>query len=202
MSAPVLAGAPLERARLVAMMVHGRDQDEQVMLDLAARLELPDVAYVLPVSPGRSWYAGRYFDPLEVNEAELTDALSACEAALALVREAGVPQSRTVVGGFSQGACVVAELTARHPRPWAGVAILTGSLLGPRDERVLPAPDVGGLPMVLASSRFDEWVAPEDVRATADAFAAAGARVTLELCEDRIHEICDHAVAGMRRLLG
>ena len=201
MSGPVLAGAALRRARLAAVMVHGRDQDEQVMLDLATRLALDDVAYVLPVSPRRSWYGGRYFDPLAVNEAELAGALGACEDALALVRHGRVEESRTVLVGFSQGACVVAELAARRPRPWAAVAVLTGSLMGVPGARAVAASPAGGLPMLFASSRYDEWVGAEDVRATADAFAGAGARVALELCDDRVHEICDHAVGSLRRMI-
>lgn len=201
MRAPVLAGAPLERARLAAVLVHGRDQDEQVMLDLAGRLALDDVAYVLPVSPGRSWYPGRYFDPLAVNEPQLAAALGACEAALALARGAGIDESRCVVGGFSQGACVVAELAARRPRRWAAIAVLTGALLGHGGERAVPGSRLCGVPVLFQSSRHDEWVAADDVRDAAAAFRAAGADVTLELCDHRVHEICDHAVAGLGRLL-
>ena len=105
-------GAPLSAVRMACVLVHGRDQDEEVMLDVVERLGLDDVAYLLPVSPERSWYPGRYFDPLEANEPHLTDAIAACEAAVASARDAGVPDERIVLGGFSQGACVTAELLA------------------------------------------------------------------------------------------
>ncbi|MGH2916202.1 MAG: alpha/beta hydrolase, partial [Solirubrobacteraceae bacterium] len=201
-SGPVLAGVALERARAVVVLVHGRDQDERVMLDLAARLALAGVAYLLPVSPDRSWYPGRYFDPPEAHETHLEGALAACEQALTDARRAGVPDERILVGGFSQGACVIAELVARRPARWAGAAVLTGSLLGSAGQRVTPSPAVTGLPMLFGSSLHDEWVAFEDVRASAAAFAAAGARVTLERYEDRVHEIGERAVDGLRALIG
>jgi phospholipase/carboxylesterase len=198
--APVLAGAPLERAAAVGILVHGRDQDEQVMLDVVDRLALADVAYVLPLAAGRSWYPGRYFDPLELNEPYVTWTLDALDAAIEIAREAGVPAERTVLAGFSQGACLIAELAERRPRPWAGVAVLTGTLMGPDGAQRTP-PGLADLPVFVCSSRFDEWVEPGRVRATAQAFQAAGAAVMLESYEDREHLINDRAVAGLRRLL-
>jgi phospholipase/carboxylesterase len=182
---------------MAAVLVHGRDQDERDMLDVAARLRLPDVTYVLPVAAGRSWYPGRYFDPLQVNEPALESALDACEAAIA---QTGMDDRQIVVAGFSQGACVTAELVARRARSWAGAAILTGTLLGPPGERAVPA-GVERIPMFLCASRHDDWIALDDALATAGAFEAAGASVTFETYEDRGHYINDRAIDGLRRLL-
>jgi phospholipase/carboxylesterase len=198
--APVLVGAPLERARLVAVLVHGRDQNEQVMLDAVQRLALSDVSYTLPVAAGNSWYPNRYYDPVSENEPHLGWALAAIEAAIDAVNHSGVPDSRILVGGFSQGACLIAELTARVARPFVGVAILTGSLFGPPRERRTPVP-ASGLQMYCASSRHDEWVALEDAEATAAAFERAGANVVFETLDDREHLISDRAIAGLRTLL-
>ncbi|HEY1520853.1 MAG TPA: hypothetical protein VGF91_30800 [Solirubrobacteraceae bacterium] len=196
----VLGGAPLQSARMMALLVHGRDQDETAMLDVATRLRLGDVAYVLPLAPGRSWYPGRYFDPPAVNQPWLERALDACDSAIARAHRAGMPDERIVVAGFSQGACVIAELVARRARRWAGAAILTGTLLGPAEEWVRPA-DVAGLPMFLCASRDDDWIALDDALATARAFGAAGASVTFDTYEDRAHHINDRAIEGLRRLL-
>ncbi len=198
---PVTAGAPPAEARMTAVLVHGRDQDEQVMLDVVARLALPDVAYLLPVAAGNVWYPGRYFDPLPANAPWIAWSLDAIDDAVARAGAAGFGPERLVVGGFSQGACLVAELVARRPRPFAGAAVLTGCLLGPDGETTRPGP-VPGLPVFLGSSRHDAWIKPARVEATADAFRAAGAQVTLEMYEDREHLINDSAVAGLGGLLG
>jgi phospholipase/carboxylesterase len=196
----VLAGVPLQSARMAAVLVHGRDQDEREMLEVAARVSLADVAYILPVAAGRSWYPGRYFDPLRVNEQPLESALDTCEAAISQTSRAGIADQQIVVAGFSQGACVIAELVARRARPWAGAAVLTGTLLGPPNERITPI-GVTGLPMFLCASRHDDWIALDDALATARAFESAGASVTFEMYEDRGHHINDRAIEGLRRLL-
>ena len=190
---PVTVGPPVAGARRVAVVVHGRDQDPEYMLEhLVARLEAPDVAFVLPAAAERSWYPARYFDPREANEPWLGHALAAVEAAIG-----GVEPERVVLAGFSQGACLVADLLARAPRPFAGAAILTGAFIGPHPE---PA-GLDGVPVFMESSRYDEWVALDDVQATAKAFEAAGARVELQVSDDREHRIRDAAVAGVRALL-
>lgn len=193
----VRAGAPLHAADRVAVLVHGRGQDERVMLDVAERLALPNIAYLLPVAPGGSWYPGRYFDPPSVNGGDLQNALAAVQDATS---QAPVDPRDIVLGGFSQGACVIAEFVARHPCAWAGAAILTGTLLGPDGEQIAPGP-VPGISILCAYSRHDAWIDPGRAHATAQAFAAAGARVTEEIYEDRGHLISERAVAALRRLL-
>jgi phospholipase/carboxylesterase len=193
----VRSGPDPADARAVAVLMHGRDQDEAVMLDVAQRLALADVAYLLPVSAQRTWYPARYFDPRAENEPHLSEALSAIDDA---IDRAGVPDERIVLAGFSQGACLIADFVASAgPRRFAGAAILTGSLIGAPEERIIP--DVGpGLPMVFASSRHDEWIALPDALATADAFRGAGADVTWLELEDRVHHVSDRAVDALREL--
>jgi phospholipase/carboxylesterase len=198
---PVRAGAPLQDARVAAVVVHGRDQDPAYMLEhLVEPLGLPAVAYLLPTAAGRSWYPGRYFDPRAVNEPWLSAALEACEATVEAALGGGIPAERIVLAGFSQGACLLADFVVRHPRPYAGAALLTGALIGAPDE-LTPLPSLDGLPVAMASSRHDDWVAIEHVRATALAFEAAGARVDLRVLDEREHAIAPAAVESVRELL-
>jgi phospholipase/carboxylesterase len=198
---PVLAGAPPEAARVGAVVVHGRGQDPAYMLEhLVARLAVPEVAYVLPAAAGGSWYPDRFWAPREANEPWLGQALDACEAAVHRIAAAGVPAPRIVLAGFSQGACLVADLLARRPGGFGGAAVLTGALIGPEGD-VAPVPPLDGLPVFMASSRFDAWVPLARVEATADACRAAGADVELVVTEDREHVISREAVDGVRRLL-
>jgi len=202
----VRAGPPLHDARVAAVVVHGRDQDPAYMLEhLVEPLALPGIAYLLPVAAGRSWYPRRYFDPRAANEPWLSAAVEACEATVELALEAGIPPKRIVLAGFSQGACLLAEFIVRRPRPYGAAALLTGALIGAPEELAppggLPLPPLGGLPVAMVSSRHDDWVSIDDVRATARAFEVAGARVDLRVLDDRQHLIAPAAVQSVRELL-
>ena len=108
------------------------------MLDVAARLALDDVAFLLPVAAGSSWYAGRYFDPPGELEPELGCGRWTRSSTRWPVAQSERPgPGQVVLGGFSQGACLVAELVARGQvgDGLRGLAILTGALMGPADER-------------------------------------------------------------------
>ncbi|MEA2280998.1 MAG: phospholipase/carboxylesterase [Solirubrobacteraceae bacterium] len=195
-----ITGATLGPAALACVAVHGRDQDPGYMAEhLVTPVGLPDVAWVLPAADGGSWYPGRFDDPREANEPWLSRALAEIDAALAHVAAAGVPFGRTVLAGFSQGACLVADHVARRPAPYAGIAVLTGALIGAPGD-VPPVAPLGGLPVLMATARDDEWVPLEYVEMTARAFEAAGGSVELVIDEAPEHAISPAAAAAVRTL--
>lgn len=197
----VRAGVSLDDAAVATLLVHGRDQDPAFMLGLVDRLAVRGVAHLLPEADGGTWYPGRYHEPLEANEPGLSHALEALTRALATIAAAGIPPQRTVLAGFSQGACLVAELVFRTPAPYAGVAILTGSLVGPRDARRAAPAGLEGLEVFCGCARQDAWIPFADARATAEAFAAAGATVLLREYDEPEHAIYDDEVDVVRRML-
>jgi phospholipase/carboxylesterase len=196
----VRAGSP--DAGVAAVLVHGRDQDPSFMLEVAQRLGLDDdVAYVLPRASGRSWYPGRFYDPMEDNEPCLGWSLAAIEAAVAQARDGGRPLPRIALVGFSQGACIVAEHLARRPEPYGAAAILTGALFGTPDTDRVPAGSLGDLPMFFGIAQDDDWIPVDAVRDTVTAFQRAGARCELRVYDDQEHGVNDDEVAAVRTLL-
>lgn len=195
-----IAGA--DDAAVAAVLVHGRDQDPEFMLEqLAGRLDLDgDVAYLLPRAADRSWYPGRFYDPMEDNEPWLGWSLEAIEAAVTRAGQSGRTLPSIALVGFSQGACIVAELLARRARPFGGAAILTGALFGAAAQR-MPAGALDGLPMFFGIATDDDWIPVDAVRDTVAAFQRAGARCDLHVYDDEEHGINDDEVAAVRTLL-
>jgi phospholipase/carboxylesterase len=201
----VLAGAPLHNARRAAIVVHGRAQTPEYMLEnLVVRLGLEDVAYVLPTAAGESWYPGRFFESRSLNEPWLDHALAAIDATLARVHEAGFGDERIVLAGFSQGGCLVSEHAVRRPALYAGVAVLTGGLIGAAGETWVPAAGerpLAGLPVYFGTRDGDDWVPVDRVRSSAAVYADAGAEVSLDVREPGAHAIDAEDVVAVRRLL-
>jgi phospholipase/carboxylesterase len=191
------AGNP--NAAIAAVLLHGRDQDAEWMLDVARRIDLDDaVSYVLPRAADRSWYPGRFYDPMEDNERCLGWSLEAIEAAVAATAR---PLTRVALVGFSQGACILAEHLARRPEPYGAAAILTGALFGTPDLERVPVGSLDGLPMFFGIAEKDDWIPIEAVRDTVAAFQRAGARCELRVYDDEEHGVNDDEVAAVRGLL-
>jgi len=194
------AGDP--EAAVAAVVVHGRDQDPDYMLqEVVHRLGLDDgVAYVLPRAADRSWYPGRFYDPMEDNEPCLGWSLEAIEAAVQQARGGGRSLPAIALVGFSQGACIVAEHLARRPQPYGAAAILTGALFGTPAAR-LPVGSLGGLPMFFGIADDDDWIPVDAVRGTVAAFQRAGARCDLHVYDNQEHGINDDEIVAVRTLL-
>ncbi|MGH7778067.1 MAG: alpha/beta hydrolase, partial [Candidatus Dormibacterales bacterium] len=118
--APLEAGEPLERASGAVVLLHGRGASPEDILFSCRSLALPGFALLAPRAGGGTWYPNRFTEPLASNEPWLSSALRAVGGLLGRV-EARLPAARTVLLGFSQGACLALEFAARHPRRYGAV---------------------------------------------------------------------------------
>jgi predicted esterase len=198
----VVVGEPLGSASLAVVVMHGRDQDPQWMLEnLVWELDLPNAAFILPAAENNTWYPGRFFDREEENEPWVRHALDTCLDAVRLAEDAGVPVERIALAGFSQGACLVAELLSREPRPYAAAAILTGGVFGTEDQIHAPCESLHGMRVLITGHVDDSWVPVPRVERTAELLQEADAQVELQIHDDPEHQINDDEVAAVRRLL-
>jgi phospholipase/carboxylesterase len=126
------AGAPLRRAKAAVVMLHGRGADAGDMLGLAEALAQPDLTYLAPQAPGRSWYPYSFLAPIDRNEPFLSSAMDILDCLLHGVSTEGFKLDRVVLLGFSQGGCLGLEYAARHARRYGGLVGLSGGLLGPQ----------------------------------------------------------------------
>lgn len=192
-----------EDAAATLVLFHGRGHDAASMRALADRLELPYVACVTPAAPELSWYPDRFFAPRVANEPQLSAALETAHRALDDLEQRGVVSERIVLGGFSQGACVVCDALAGRPRPVGGLAVLCGGLIGAdAAEWPRPAPAaLAGVPVLLTGTEDDGWVPVDRVRATAGVLRAAGAVVDLRISPPAPHEVHPTEVDALRDLV-
>ena len=183
------AGAPLESARAVMLMLHGRGARAEDILALAQFFPYPGFAYMAPQAAGHTWYPNRFLVPLEENEPWLSSALAIVDHSLAQIIHAGIPAERIILLGFSQGACLALEFTARHAQRYGGIAGLSGALIGPDDTpRDYPG-SMAGTPVFLGCSDVDFHVPKERVDQTAEVFRKLGGVVT-----ERLYPNMDHSV--------
>jgi phospholipase/carboxylesterase len=194
------SGAPPQAAEAAVVLLHGRGATTRGVLDLVEEFYHRGVLYLAPQATHNRWYPALGFGPLEHNEPWLSAALARVDDALGMAADAGIPPERTLLFGFSQGACLAAEFVARTPRRYGGLVALSGGLLGERVGEYEGSLD--GTPVFLGCSATDPYVSAERVRATAAVFEALDGRVTTRLYEDLGHAINDEEMHRTDALVG
>jgi predicted esterase len=199
---PVLTmGAPPEAAHGAVVLVHGRGASAADILALAREFRREDLAYWAPQAAGNTWYPNRFMEPLESNEPWLGWALAKVGAVLAEVGAAGIPPERTVLLGFSQGACLALEYGARNARRFGGLVGLSGGVIGPDDAPRNYAGWLAGTPVFLGCSDVDPHIPKERVEFSAEVLRKLGAEVTQRLYRNMAHTVNADEVRQVQALL-
>lgn len=196
----VLGPDPAE-ADAAAIFVHGRGRSPAEMRDLALAFDFPTVHFVMPAAPGATWYPESFLAPFEKNEPGLSRSLAEYARAVDGLIAEGVPVGNIILCGFSQGACLTAEILIRHPKPYGGALIFTGGLIGPPGTAWQPQPALKGVPVYLTGSDVDEWVPTARVRETERVLRDSGALVDTRIFLDRPHVVSDEEIAAARAIL-
>jgi phospholipase/carboxylesterase len=182
--------APNPRASLIVLHGLGADGNDFVPVCEALQLDpAGPVRYVLPHAPARpvtvnngyvmpAWYdifeLGDSHSVRREDEAGLRAAQAQIGALIAREVQRGVPASRVVLAGFSQGCAVTLMAGLRYPERLAGLAGLSGylPLAGQvATERSAANADV---PIFLAHGTRDPMIAHARAVESRDALAALG----------------------------
>lgn len=194
-------GTPAGEADLACIMIHGRGRSAEEMVRLADEIGADGVHVVCPAAPGGAWYPQRFLAPLSDNEPALSQSLARLEAVLDGLAAEGFGSDRILICGFSQGACLAAQMLLRRPCRYGGAIILTGGLIGPDGTDWPPRGNLGGMPVLLTGSEIDEWVPPWRVAETEQVLSTMGADVWTVIYPDRPHIVCADEIAKARSLI-
>jgi predicted esterase len=196
------AGEPLERAKAAMLMVHGRGAQAEDILSLADQFALPGFSYLAPQAVGNIWYPNRFLESLESNQPWLTSALLLLGDVLGQIIHAGIPPEHIMLLGFSQGACLALEFTARNARRYGGLVGYSGALIGPDDTpRDYPG-SLAGTPVFLGCSDVDPHVPKERVDQSADVLRHLGGVVTERLYPNMEHTVNQDEIDFVRGMMG
>jgi phospholipase/carboxylesterase len=185
----LLAGKPIQDAQAAMVLIHGRGSTAHNMMTLAAELSHPGFAYLAPQAAGDTWYPYSFLAPIASNEPWLSSALAVIGEALKHLSAAGIPPERTILLGFSQGACLALEFTARHARRYAGVVGLSGGLIGPDGTPRDYSGSLADTPVFLGCSDVDPHIPRQRVQHSAEVLQRLGGEVTV-----RLYPNVDHAI--------
>jgi predicted esterase len=197
----LLAGEPIDHAKAAMVMLHGRGASAEDILELVSELKQPGFVYLAPQAAGNAWYPNSFLAPIASNEPALSSALLTIENILAHLGEAAIPIERTIILGFSQGACLSLEYVARNARRYGGVVGLSGGLIGPDGT---PRDYTGSLertPVFLGCSDKDPHVPKERVELTAAIMQKLAGDVTVKLYPNLAHTVNPDEIRFIRTMM-
>ena len=197
----VEAGRPLGEAPVAMIMVHGRNAGPANILDLVPRLARPEVTYLAPAAASRSWYPHSFMADIPANEPGLSSALGVLRSLVARIEGAGIPRTRIVMLGFSQGACLTTEFAVRHASRFGGFVAYSGGAIGPPGTRWDESGRFDGTPIFFGCSDRDGHVPESRVIESADLCARMGAAVTRRIYPGMGHLVNDDEIAWTQNLL-
>lgn len=195
------AGRPVAEAAGAMILIHGRGATAEDILSLAGELGRPDFAYLAPQANGYTWYPYSFLAPLEMNEPGLSSGLVLIGHLLGSLEEQGAPPERTILLGFSQGACLALEFAARSARRFGGLVGLSGGLIGPPGTPRQYSGSFEGTPVFLGCSDRDPHVPLERVKETTEILSRMGARVTERIYPAMGHTVVEDELNRVRNLL-
>jgi phospholipase/carboxylesterase len=213
------SGAPDAPTAASLIVLHGLGADGNDFVPVAQMLDLTKVGpvrFVFPSAPVRpvtlnggyamrAWYdifppSPNPEQPRREDEAGLRAAMAQVQALIDREIAMGVPASRIVLMGFSQG-CAMTLLTGlRAPQRLAGLVALSGYLPLPATTAAERSPANEGLPIFMAHGDDDEIVEPFRGEATRDALQALGYPVEWHTYPMG-HSVCPQEVGALNTWL-
>ncbi|HLE51795.1 MAG TPA: dienelactone hydrolase family protein [Anaerolineales bacterium] len=199
---PILtAGASLDQAQAAMVLIHGRGASAEGILSLAAELDHKGFVYLAPQAAEQTWYPYPFMTPIEQNEPWLSSALDAIASVLDRQFANGIPVERTILLGFSQGACLALEYAARNARRYGGVAGLSGGLIGPPGTPRDHPGSLAGTPVFLGCGDPDPHIPRQSVLESERVFKRLDGDVTTRFYPGLGHAVNKDEVDFVRRMM-
>lgn len=180
---PGVEVAPKGEVSSSVVWLHGLGASGHDFEPIVPQLGLPRTRFVFPHAPSRAvtinmglimpaWYdITSLARPGLESERQVRESAALVEALLERERERGVPSSRTVLAGFSQGGAMALFTGVRHAQPLAGILVLSAYevLRATREAELAEANRA--TPMFFGHGTYDPMVPLKGGRRAYEAFA-------------------------------
>jgi predicted esterase len=197
----IRAGVPLPDARAVLILLHGRGASAEEIIALGEALAPSGCAFIAPQAAQHTWYPYSFLARRSENEPWLSSAIAKVQESVSIALDAGIPLSKVVLAGFSQGACLATEFIGRNPNRYGALLAFTGGLIGPLEEPIQLDGDLAGTPVLLSAGDPDPHVPWQRVEQTAELLRSIGGNVTLQRYPGKSHSIVQEEVDLAGKLL-
>ncbi len=197
----LVEGTELDKAKAVMIMIHGRGATAESILDISQYFIVDDVSYIAPQANEGVWYPFSFLMPTEQNEPGITSGLQKISEIVDHVVASGISEQKIMLLGFSQGACLSLEWTARSSKNIGAVFGLSGGLIGPNGTKRNYSGTLENTSVFLGCSDVDFHIPKERVIESAEVFKRLNATVTLNLYPNMGHTVNDDEIDNINSIM-
>ena len=185
----ITRGTPVAKGVKVLIMLHGRGANAEDILSLSRYLDVAQFALIAPQATGNTWYPYSFLAPQSANEPWLSSAIDLLKDVVSDLEQAGVVSEDIYLLGFSQGACLTLEYSARHARRYGGIVAFTGGLIGDKLITSNYSGDFANTPIFIGSSNPDPHVPVDRVEQSVEELKKLNAKVSYRIYNGMGHTI-------------
>lgn len=183
-------GLPVTNASKALIILHGRGGTAEGMLDVADALCDDDFYILAPQAVNNVWYPYPFMEEDSKNEPFLSSSVQAIKELIDQTAQY-IPQDHIYIAGFSQGACLTLEVTARSASKYGGIIAFTGGLIGKTLNEEKYQGNFAGTKTFIANGDNDPFIPLARSEESKMIFDKLGAQVTLKVYKGRPHTITE-----------
>ncbi len=197
----LLDGANINSAKSAMILIHGRGATAESILTLTNEFQSDQYIYAAPQAYGNTWYPYSFLSPVENNEPGLSSGLKVISNIFKKLNDSGILDKEIILLGFSQGACLALEYSARNAKQYKGVIGLSGGLIGNKIVKEIYSGSFDNCPIFLGCSDFDPHIPEVRVNETAEILKELGASVIKRIYKGMGHTINEDEINFIKSIL-
>ena len=181
-------GADPANASKALILLHGRGATAENIMPLADYFTSESWHVAAPQATNFQWYPYSFMKPTSQNEPWLSSAIDYIGKVIEDI-SVHIAAENIFLMGFSQGACLSAEVAARAATRYGGIAVFTGGLIG---ERINPdnySGDFKGTRIYISNGDNDPHIPMARSEETFSLLDSMGSDARLDIFPGRDHTI-------------
>jgi phospholipase/carboxylesterase len=191
-------GQAVDKASKAMILLHGRGATAYDILGLAHEFCDDSFYIAAPQATNNSWYPFTFLAEEKTNEPWLS---SAVETIKRLIDETSrhIARSQIYIMGFSQGACLALEVSARNATQYGGVAAFSGGLIGSTLNEEKYHGNFEGTKIFIGNSDIDPHIPLSRSEESKEIMKKLGADVTLKVYKGMGHTINEDEINWVKK---
>ena len=193
-------GKPLIQAQKAIILLHGRGADAEDIISLADEFCDETFYIAAPQATNNAWYPYSFLTPESENEPWLSSAVQTVKRLLEEI-SVYIPAEKIYISGFSQGACLTLEVTARYAIKYAGIIAFSGGLIGETIRIEKYQGNFEGTKVFIGNSNKDPHIPLIRSQESGNLMKLMGADVTLKVYPNMQHTIIQDEIETVRKMM-